>query len=107
MKRTGLILTLLCSLLLASGYSWAKDNDNDWYQGHQGHWQQQNKNWQWQSSHGNDWYQGQQGSWYQNPNGWDYQTNNGRQYRRTANGGYQWYDRYGKHHQNYQHGPLH
>src|SRR5438128_412260 len=103
MKTKSLILILLCSFLLAPGYSWARDND--WYQGHQGEWKRHGNHWQWRSTHGDDWYQGRQGAWYNQPNGWEYLANDGYEYRRTPDGAYVWYDRYGKIHKSYEHGP--
>jgi hypothetical protein len=101
-----LTLLLICAAGAASIPSMISAAENEYYQGHPGQWQQQGKSWQWRSTHGDDWYQGRQGNWYKEQNGWQYQDNDGDEYRQGRNG-WQWYDRYGKYHQSYQHGPHH
>jgi hypothetical protein len=53
------------------------DQNDQWYQGQRGRWQEENKAWQWRTApgEGDDWYQGQQGHWYQEKNGWQFGSN--------------------------------
>ncbi len=44
----------------------------------------------------NEWYQGQQGHWYREGNGWQWYGNDGDEYRQGRNG-WQWYGKRGKH----------
>src|SRR5579864_7800479 len=60
-----------------------RSDQPDWYQGQQGHWQQQGNNWQWRGTQGDDWYQGRQGHWYQEHDGWQYRADDGDEYRQA------------------------
>jgi hypothetical protein len=109
MKTRSLVTILMLFLICAAGAavpSMVGAEGNEYYQGHPGEWQKQSNSWQWRSTKGDDWYQGRQGNWYKEQNGWQYQDNDGDEYRKGRNG-WQWYDRYGKYHQSYEHGPLH
>jgi hypothetical protein len=64
MRRLAIVGILLCSFALAS--SSAKADDDDWYQGHQGRWVQQQ-------------------------NAWRFHDHDGNEYRRHGNG-WQWYN---------------
>jgi hypothetical protein len=75
---------LVCSILLAP--SLLRAEENEWYQGQQGQWQQHGKQWRWESTHGDDWYQGHQGHWYQERDGWRYLSNDGAEYRKGRSG---------------------
>lgn len=84
------VVILICSFLLAPGV--LRADENDWYQGQQGHWQQQNNNWKWGSTHGDEWYQGERGHWYRDKKGWHWYGNGGDEYRQSPKG-WQWYGR--------------
>lgn len=63
---------------------------NQWYQGQQGRWYQQDKTWHWEGNEGDQWFQGQQGHWFQQPhNGWEFLGDKGDEYRKEHDS-WQW-----------------
>jgi hypothetical protein len=74
----------------------AHDEENEWYQGQQGHWHREGNSWQWKSTHGDQWFQGRQGHWYREKNGWQWYGNDGDEYRQGRNG-WQWSAKRQKH----------
>ena len=75
---------LICSFALAPNT--VRADENDWYQGQQGHWERHGKKWRWESTHGDEWYQGKQGHWYQDKKGWHWYGNDGDEYRQGPHG---------------------
>jgi hypothetical protein len=63
--------------------------NNEWYQGQQGRWNQQDNSWQWRGAEGDQWNQGRQGHWYQEHDGWQFRGDKGDEYRKGSNG-WQW-----------------
>ena len=52
-------------------------DDNEWYQGQRGRWNQEGNRWQWKGAEGDQWYQGQRGHWYQEGNRWQWRGDGG------------------------------
>ncbi len=63
--------------------------NNQWYQGQQGRWSKQGKNWRWNGAEGDQWYQGRRGHWYQERDGWQFRGDKGDDYRKGRDG-WQW-----------------
>ena len=108
-KTFATVVVLICSLVLASS-SLRADQGNDWYQGRQGQWIQQQNAWRFRDTNGNeyrqsgnvwqwfnaltqnnDWYQGRQGQWTQQQNAWRFRDVNGNEYRQSGNQ-WRWYN---------------
>jgi hypothetical protein len=69
-KIWAMVVILICSFALSS--SMARADEDDYYQGHRGHWKQHNNQWQFHDVDGNqyrrhgkswDWYDGRRHSW--------------------------------------------
>jgi hypothetical protein len=110
------VVILLCSFLLTPGL--AKAQDNDWYQGRQGRWVQEQNAWRFRDRDGDEyrqqgdrwewarpnvravpeqWFQGHRGHWIENPNGgWRFRTVDGRVYRRRQDGSWDWTEARGR-----------
>jgi hypothetical protein len=100
-----IIVILMGSFLLAPGL--VRAQDNDWYQGRQGRWvqeqnawrfrdkdgdeyRQQGNNWGWAkpnqvTADSDQWYQGRRGHWVHYPNGWRFRSEDGHVYRQQNN----------------------
>jgi hypothetical protein len=110
--RISTVVILLCSFLLAP--SLLRADPNEWYQGRQGQWvQQQNawrfrdttgdeyrqygNSWRWnnavrrEASEDNDWYQGRRGQWVEQENAWRFRDTDGNIYRKHGNS-WGWYN---------------
>ena len=102
------VIVLVCSFVLAP--SLLRANQDDWYQGRQGQWIQQNNawrfrdrdgneyrrygnNWRWYNgaNRDNEWYQGRRGRWYQQQNSWRFRDIDGNEYRQYGNS-WRWYN---------------
>ena len=117
-KSLAIAVILIGSFLLAPRFVRA-DPDDQWYQGRQGHWIQQQNQWRfrdrdgdeyrndggrWGWSHPNveaagpeTWYQGRRGHWVRYPSGWRFKTDDGRVYRQhQQGGGWGWFDARGR-----------
>jgi hypothetical protein len=79
-----LVAVLICSFALAPNL--VRADEDDWYQGQQGHWMKHGNKWRWQSTHGDEWYEGKQGHWYQDKKGWHWIGNDGGEYRQGPHG---------------------
>ena len=83
-----IVLVLICWFVLTPRV--LRADENQWYQGQQGHWVC--NSWRWESTHGDQWFQGRRGHWYQERDGWQWHGDDGEDYRRGRNG-WQWYGR--------------
>src|ERR1700687_42630 len=103
------VVILICSFALSSR-SVRADPNEDWYQGRQGRWvqeqnawrfrdrdgneyRQEGDNWRWADrpaarAEANEWYEGRQGQWMREQNQWRFRDVDGNEYRQYgANGG--------------------
>jgi hypothetical protein len=109
-KTLATAMVLLCSFVLAP--SLLRADPNEWYQGRQGQWvQEQNawrfrdttgdeyreygNTWRWANpvpvAHDDDWYQGRQGQWVESQNAWRFRDRDGNIYRQHGNS-WRWYN---------------
>jgi len=62
-RTLAMVVTLICAFALAPGL--VRADSDDWYQGHQGRWAQQNNTWQFSDRNGNVYRQhGHSWGWY-------------------------------------------
>jgi hypothetical protein len=83
-KTLAIVAILICAFLVTPNL--VRADENEWYQGQQGEWQQHGKKWRWRSTHGDEWYQGNQGHWYRDRKGWHWIGNDGDEYRQGSQG---------------------
>jgi hypothetical protein len=107
-KTLATAVILLCSFVLAP--SLLRADPNEWYQGRQGQWVQQQNAWRFRDARGDeyrqygnswrwdnapatsdDWYQGRQGHWLQQQNAWRFRDNDGNVYRKHGQD-WAWYN---------------
>ncbi len=112
-KTLAIAVILILSFALAPGL--VKAQDNDWYQGRQGRWIQEQNAWRFRDKDGDEyreqgghwgwggrgadaggpadqWYQGHRGHWVSYPNGWRFRAENGDVYRQQG-GSWHWIHR--------------
>ena len=107
-KTFATVVILICSFVLAP--SLLRADQDDWYQGRQGHWIRQQNAWRFRDLDGreyrdsgngwrwsneadeyNEWYQGRRGRWIQQQNAWRFRDADGDVYRQSGNS-WRWYN---------------
>jgi hypothetical protein len=109
-KTLATAMVLLCSFVLAP--SLLRADPNEWYQGRQGQWVQEQNAWRFRDSRGDvyrqygnswrwaneapvaqndDWYQGREGQWIQQRNAWRFRDRDGNIYRQHGQS-WAWYN---------------
>jgi hypothetical protein len=114
MKTRRLALATVVILISSFVFTSSLVRADDWYQGRQGRWVQEQNAWRFRDSRGNEyrqygnswrwgpppmvradaddyWYQGRRGRWVQAQNGWRFRDVDGNVYRQHGNG-WQWYN---------------
>jgi len=102
-KNLATLVILLCSFALAP--SLLRADPNEWYQGRQGQWVQQQNAWRFRDTRGDEyrqygnswrwsneraeqyeWFQGHRGHWIKGPNGWVFRDLHNKVYRQYGDG---------------------